>query len=65
MNNKIKFYRKQFGLSQTALAKKIGSSQNTISSLETGVYDPRLSTALKISKVFGVSVEDIFTIETD
>lgn len=60
MNNYIKFYRKQLGLSQTALAKKIGVSQNTISSLECEIYDPRCSTALKLSKVFEVPVEDIF-----
>lgn len=64
MNNKIKFYRKKLGLSQTALAQKIGVSQNTISSLECEIYDPRCSTALKLSQVFGVPVEEIFKLSS-
>lgn len=64
MKNYIKKYRNELGLSQTALAHKIGVSQNTISSLECEIYDPRCSTALKISQVFGVPVEEIFKLSS-
>lgn len=64
MVNKIRYFRKKLGLSQTTLAQKIGVSQNTISSLECEIYDPRCSTALKISQVFGVPVEEIFKLDS-
>lgn len=40
LKNKIKELRQEKGLSQTALAKMAGTTQNTISSLETGQYSP-------------------------
>ena len=40
LKNRIKELRKERGLSQTELAKLAGTTQNTISSLETGQYSP-------------------------
>lgn len=40
LKNRIKELRQKQGLSQTALAKMAGTTQNTISSLETGQYSP-------------------------
>lgn len=40
LKNRIKELRLEKGLSQTALAKMAGTTQNTISSLETGQYSP-------------------------
>lgn len=40
LKNRIKELRKAKGLSQTVLAKMAGTTQNTISSLETGQYSP-------------------------
>ena len=40
LKNRIKELRKKKGLSQTELAKLAGTTQNTISSLETGQYSP-------------------------
>ena len=40
LKNRIKELRQEKGLSQTSLAKMAGTTQNTISSLETGQYSP-------------------------
>ena len=52
-------YRKQSGLTQLALAEKMGVDSNTISRLENGRHLPSLETAESLAKVFGVTVTDI------
>ena len=47
-------------MSQGQLATRLGVSRQTINAVETDKYDPSLPLALRLSKVFGVSVEDIF-----
>ena len=63
MINRLVYFRRFLGLTQEQLAFKSGLSQNTISSYETGQYSPTLINALKISKVLGVSVTDLFELE--
>ncbi len=63
--NQLKMYRARDGLNQQALGKRVGASRQTISLIERGDYSPSVSLALKIAKVFGVSVEDIFSYEED
>jgi len=48
------------GLSQEALAEKIGTAANTISRWETGTYKPSLDDLDKLSRFFGVSVLEFF-----
>ncbi len=48
------------GLSQEALAEKIGTTANTISRWETGTYKPSLDDIDKLSRFFGVSVLAFF-----
>ncbi|MBP2172985.1 putative transcriptional regulator [Methanococcus voltae PS] len=48
-------------LTQDELAKKIGVTRQTISAIEKGKYDPSLIIAFKLSKLFNVSIEEIFT----
>lgn len=63
LKNKIRELRKSKGLSQTALAELSGTTQNTISDLETGRYSPTAHTALMICKVLGCRFEDCFYLE--
>ena len=49
--NKLRAYRKKVGLSQAALAKKLGVTQNHISNLEHGCRGPSLLLAERISRV--------------
>ena len=51
--------RMRKGLSQRALARLSKISQVTIARIETGVYDPRLSTLRKLAKALKVKVRDL------
>ena len=65
LKNKIRELRTQKGLSQTELAKMAGTTQNTISSLETGRYNPSILLAHKIASFFGLTIEDVFVFEEE
>lgn len=58
--NQVKMYRARDNLNQQALGKLVGVSRQTISLIERGDYSPSVALALKIAKIFGVSVEDLF-----
>ena len=64
MKNRIEELRKKEGLSQEEFANKMFVSRQTISSLETGRYDPSLKLALKIARYFKLSVEEVFNDES-
>ncbi|MFL0197369.1 helix-turn-helix transcriptional regulator [Clostridium sp. WILCCON 0269] len=60
MQNKIEELRKRIGLNQEDLGKALKVSRQTISSIETGKYNPSLELAFVISDYFGKSIEEIF-----
>ena len=60
MNNRIRDYREEKGWSQGELARRLGVSRQTINAVETDKYDPSLPLALRMSKLFGVAVTEIF-----
>ena len=60
MKNNIKELRKNSKLRQVDLAEKLGVTRQTIIAIENDKYDPTLELAMKISKFFGESVNDIF-----
>ena len=60
MKNNIKELRKNRKLRQEDLAEKLGVTRQTIIAIENNKYDPTLELAMKISELFGVSVNDIF-----
>lgn len=63
MKNTVKIQRAIKDLTQEELANKIGVSRQTINSIENNRYVPSTILALKISKVFGKSVNEIFELE--
>ena len=63
--NRLKEYRSSHGINQTELGKLAGVSRQTISLIERGDYSPSVTLALKIARIFQVSVEDIFMYEED
>ncbi len=63
MRNTLKVERAIHNLTQDELAKKIGVSRQTINSIEKNRYIPSTLLALKISKVFSKSVNEIFELE--
>jgi len=65
MKNRIEEIRKERGIRQEELAKIMGVSRQTISSLETGKYNPSIALAYKISKYFGMTIEEVFIFEDE
>ncbi len=60
MNNRLRILRAEAGLSQGDLARLLGVSRQTINAVETDKYDPSLPLALRMAKIFGVAVDEIF-----
>lgn len=65
IKNRIKEYRAKFSLKQEELAAAVGVRRETIVNLEKGRYNPSLVLAWNIAAVFGVSIEDVFTVCSD
>ena len=63
MKNRIEETRKAAGINQDALAKELGVSRQTISSIENGRYNPSIELAYKLSKHFGMTIEELFIFE--
>ena len=63
MKNRIKVLRAEHNLTQADLADKLDVSRQTVNALETGKYDPSLPLAFKLSRLFGMKIEDIFSDE--
>ena len=63
--NHLKEYRARLGVNQQEMGRMVGTSRQTISQIERGDYSPSVTLALKLAKICGVQVEDIFTFEED
>lgn len=63
LKNHIKEIRKEKGLSQAELAEMVGVSRNTISSIETGQFNPTAKLALVICIAVEKKFEEIFYFE--
>jgi putative transcriptional regulator len=65
MKNRIEEIRKERGVLQDELAKAMGVSRQTISSLENGRYNPSIMLAYKIAKYFNMTIEEVFVFEEE
>lgn len=63
MKNRLREERARLNISQAELAEQISVSRQTIHSIENGRYTPSTILALKIARVFGKPLEDIFELE--
>ncbi|HJA48940.1 MAG TPA: helix-turn-helix transcriptional regulator [Candidatus Agathobaculum intestinipullorum] len=61
LQTRIKELRAARGMDQAQLAELVGVRRETIGRLENGQYNPSLRLAMDIAKVFGLTVEQIFT----
>ena len=61
MKNRLKVLRAENDWTQARLAEELEVSRQTINAIETGKYDPSLPLAFKIARLFGQSIEEIFT----
>ncbi len=60
MKNRLKELRAECGMTQADLANRLDVSRQSIIAIEKGKFDPSLSLALKIARLFGQPVEEIF-----
>jgi len=60
LKNNIKAVRTQQGLSQSQLAEMVGVSRNTISSIETGQFNPTAKLALVLCIALDRKFEELF-----
>ena len=65
MKNRVEQLRKEHGLSQEEFAKALRVSRQTISSIETGKYNPSLELAFAIADFFNKQIEEIFIYEME
>ncbi|MDB3951452.1 helix-turn-helix transcriptional regulator [Gammaproteobacteria bacterium] len=63
MKNRLKNLRTQRSVSQNALAEALSVSRQTINSIENGKFDPSLTLAMKLTRYFEVSLDEIFIYE--
>lgn len=63
MNNRIRELRLRLDITQDELARRVGVRRETIVFLEKNKYNPSLKLAFDISKVFGMSIEEVFIFE--
>ena len=60
LKNRLKEARSEQGLSQAALAALVGVSRNTISSIETGQFNPTAKLALILCVALDKKYEELF-----
>ncbi len=65
MKNRIEEIRSAKGIRQEELARQMGVSRQTISSLENGRYNPSITLAYKIARFFGMAIEEVFIFEEE
>jgi len=63
MDNRIKELRARHNFTQLDLATKVGVRRETIVFLEKGKYNPSLKLAHDISRVFDLTIEEVFNFE--
>lgn len=61
----MKVARAEMDITQGELAEKIGVTRQAVNSIELGKYVPSTVLALKMAKLFGKSVEELFMLEED
>lgn len=60
MKTHLRRLRTERGWTQAELAERLGVSRNSVNAIETGRYEPSLTLALRIGRLFKLPVEEIF-----
>ncbi len=63
MRNKIRIERAILDITQADLAERISVSRQTINAIESNKYVPSAVLAMKIARIFGKTVEEIFELD--
>ena len=65
IRNRLKVHRAMHDWTQEELAERVHVTRKTINTVERGHYVPSVYLALKIARVFGVPVEDLFELDDE
>ena len=60
VNTRIRELRKERKISQEQLAFAVGTTRQTITSIEVGKYTASLALAYKLARYFGLTIEEVF-----
>lgn len=63
MKNRLRGLRVERNWSQQELAERLEVSRQSVNAIETGKYDPSLPLAFKLSRLFAMPIESIFSDE--
>jgi len=63
MKNRLKVLRAERDWTQAQLANELEVSRQTVNAIEKGKFDPSLPLAFRAARLFGLSIEDIFSDE--
>ena len=63
LSNRLKVARAERGLSQDQLARLVGVTRQTISSIETGLYSPSALLAFQLAAALDTRVEELFFLD--
>jgi len=64
MENKLRYHRFMHNeMTQAELAERAGVARQTIIAIEKGAFNPSVRLALKMAKIFGIAVEDLFALD--
>ena len=63
MKNNLRVERARVRMTQQDLADKTGVTRQTIVAIEQGKFNPSTVLALKMARVFGVTIEALFELE--
>jgi len=63
MKNKVREFRNKRGISQSELAKAVGTTKRTIYDIEVGNSDVRVSIASRLAEYFGCGIDDLYVYE--
>jgi putative transcriptional regulator len=61
MKNRLRELRTQRSWSQADLAEKLGVSRQSVNAIETGRFDPSLPLAFRLSRLFELPIESLFS----
>ena len=61
MKNRLKVLRAERDWTQARLAEELEVSRQTVNAIEKGKFDPSLPLAFKISRLFKMRIEEIFS----
>ena len=63
MKNRLRVFRAERDWSQADLALRLEVSRQSVNAIETGKFDPSLPLAFKLARLFGTTIEEIFSDE--